>query len=163
MSFWTTARERPDSTLTGAATSSRFHGIPLQKSGLDGFLLLRNHFSGQRQLQRLCYRLWYQRIRWFVQYFLWSEHRRLPGFRCPERRRRAIVCTASRHAIFKMRSAATDNGTQRNHRVILTGFRQCVSRRRQFVRARNPNNGGLFSNAGQYGFRASPYLPAGCR
>jgi hypothetical protein len=43
-----------------------------------------------------------------------------------------------------VRSAATDNGTQRDHHVILTGFRQCVSRQRQLIRAWNPNNGNVF-------------------
>ncbi|CSP35006.1 Uncharacterised protein [Shigella sonnei] len=56
--------------------------------------------------------------------------------------RQAVACTTS--DIFKVGSATTNNRTQRNHRVVFTGFSQCTRRQRQLIGTRHPNNGNVF-------------------
>ncbi|AEW72378.1 hypothetical protein EcWSU1_00938 [Enterobacter ludwigii] len=52
-----------------------------------------------------------------------------------------IACTACN--VFEVCSAATNNGTQRNHRVVFTGFRQRARCQWQFISTWNPNNGNV--------------------
>lgn len=134
--------ERLDGTLTSAATSSRFHGFPLLISGLDGFQYI-NHFKrGQCSFCTFVASFGASTFDRLFNAFSGQNPKSNRNFAVLGNMRQAVACTTS--DIFKVGSATTNNRTQRNHRVVFTGFSQCTCRQRQLIGTRHPNNGNVF-------------------
>src|SRR5690606_36802362 len=131
-----------DGTFTGAATSSRFHGIPLtKKSGLDGFQYIDHFKRGQCSFCTFVTGFGASTFDGLFNTFGSQYGERDRNFSILCNVRQTIACTARN--VFEVRSAATNNSTQCNHRVVFTGFRQRARCQWQFVSTWYPNDGNV--------------------